>query len=131
MSTAGSRRKTWPRRLKENVMTRLCAALAFLILAGCATSSKQPNVVFLGSGIELQSVPGSPSMRSWSSRPGVLADYHAFLFEPVVVSLGNAPADNRASAEALKSLSEHLRAAVTDERTRGGYTIADIHGEGW
>ena len=32
-------------------MRKLSAALTFLILAGCA-SSKPPNVVFLGSGIE-------------------------------------------------------------------------------
>jgi hypothetical protein len=111
-------------------MTRFCAALTLLILAGCATSAKQPNVVFLGSGIELQSVPGSPSMRAWSSRPGVLGDYHAFLFEPVVVSLGKAPTDNQASAEELKSLSEHLRLAFTDELTRGGYTIVTEPGDG-
>ncbi len=58
-------------------MKKPTPALAFLILAGCATS-KPPNVVFLGSGIELQSVPGSPSMLEWSSRPGVLGGYHAF-----------------------------------------------------
>ena len=110
-------------------MTRSCAVLALLFLAGCATSAKQPNVVFLGSGIELQSVPGSPSMRAWSSRPGVLADYHAFLFEPVVVFLGKAAADNKGSAEELKSLSEHLRIAFTDELTRGGYTIVEKPGE--
>src|SRR5438874_6208380 len=110
-------------------MTRLCAALTFLFLAGCATS-KPPNLVFLGSGIELQSVPGSPSMRSWSSRPGVLGEYHAFLFEPVVVFLGKAPADNQANAEELKSLSEHLRLAFTDELTRGGYSIVTEPGAG-
>ncbi|HEX3579524.1 MAG TPA: DUF3313 domain-containing protein [Thermoanaerobaculia bacterium] len=111
-------------------MTRSCAVLAFLFLAGCATSAKQPNVVFLGSGIELQSVPGSPSMRTWSSRPGALADYHAFLFEPVVVVLGKSAADNRTSADELKSLSEHLRAAFTEELTRGGYTIVEKPGDG-
>jgi hypothetical protein len=111
-------------------MTKSCAVLALLFLAGCATSAKQPNVVFLGSGIELQSVPGSPSMRSWSSRPGVLGDYHAFLFEPVVVSLGKAPTDNQASADELKNLSEHLRAAFTEELARGGYTIVDKPGDG-
>src|SRR5436190_23440008 len=111
-------------------MTRLSAALTFLILAGCATSSKPPNLVFLGSGIELQSVPGSPSMRAWSSHPGVLGEYHAFLFEPVVVSLGKAPADNQASAEELKSLTEPLRLALTDALTRGGYTTADKPGDG-
>jgi len=110
-------------------MKRLLAVLTFLILAGCATS-KQPNLVFLGSGIELQSVPGSPSMRAWSSRPGVLGEYHAFLFEPVVVSLGKAPADNQASADELKNLSEHLRAAFTDELTRGGYAVVDKPGDG-
>jgi len=108
---------------------RLSAALTFLVLAGCATSKPQ-NLVFLGSGIELQSVPGSPSMRSWSSRPGVLGDYHAFLFEPVVVSLGKSPADNQATADELKNLSEHLRTAFTAELTRGGYTIVDIPGDG-
>jgi len=111
-------------------MKRVLAALTFLILAGCATSSKQPNVVFLGSGIELQSVPGSPSMRAWSSRPGVLGEYHAFLFEPVVVFLGKAPADNQANAEELKNLSEHLRLAFTDELRRGGYAIVTEPGAG-
>jgi len=110
-------------------MKKLSAAFTFLILAGCATSKPQ-NVVFLGSGIELQSVPGSSSMLAWSSRPGILGDYHAFLFEPVVVSLGKAAADNRASAEELKSLSEHLRAAFTEELTRGGYTIVEVPGDG-
>jgi len=110
-------------------MKRLLAVLTFLILAGCATS-KQPNLVFLGSGIELQSVPGSPSMRAWSSRPGVLGEYHAFLFEPVVVSLGKAPVDNQASAEELKNLSEHLRVAFTDELTRGGYSVVTEPGDG-
>lgn len=110
-------------------MTRLSAALTFLILAGCATSKPQ-NVVFLGSGIELQSVPGSPSMLAWSSRPGVLGDYHAFLFEPVVVFLGKAPKDNQASADELKNLSDHLRIAFTDELTRGGYKIVDVPGDG-
>jgi hypothetical protein len=111
-------------------MTRLCAALTFLILAGCATSSKQPNVVFLGSGIELQSVPGSPSMRAWSSRPGILGDYHAFLFEPVVPFLDKNAPKNQASPEELKALSEHLRVAFTDELTRGGYTIVTEPGAG-
>lgn len=110
-------------------MKTFTAAL-FLLLTGCATSSKPPNVVFLGSGIELQSVPGSPSLREWSSRPGVLRDYHAFLFEPVVVSLGKNAADNQASAEELKNLSEHLRVAFTSELARGGYTIVDVPGEG-
>jgi hypothetical protein len=108
---------------------RLSAALTFLVLAGCATSKPQ-NLVFLGSGIELQSVPGSPSMRSWSSRPGVLGDYHAFLFEPVVVSLGKSPTDNQATADELKNLSEHLRIAFTAELTRGGYTIVDVPADG-
>jgi len=111
-------------------MKRWLAVLTFLILSGCASSAKQPNVVFLGSGIELQSLPGSPSMRAWSSRPGVLGEYHAFLFEPVVVSLGKAPADNQANDEELKSLSEHLRTAFTDELTRGGYAIVDKPGDG-
>ena len=111
-------------------MRRWLAVLTFLILSGCASSAKQPNVVFLGSGIELQSLPGSPSMRAWSSRPGVLGEYHAFLFEPVVVSLGKAPADNQANDEELKSLSEHLRTAFTDELTRGGYAIVDKPGDG-
>jgi hypothetical protein len=110
-------------------MKRFSAALTFLILAGCATSKPQ-NVVFLGSGIELQSVPGSPSMRAWSSRPGILGDYHAFLFEPVVVSLGKEAVDNQATAEELKNLSEHLRAAFTAELTRGGYTIVEVPGDG-
>ena len=110
-------------------MKRLLAVLTFLILAGCA-ASKQPNVVFLGSGIELQSVPGSPSMRAWSSRPGVLGEYHAFLFEPVVVSLGKAPAENQASADELKNLSDHLRVAFTDELTRGGYSVVTEPGDG-
>jgi len=110
-------------------MKRLSAALTFLILAGCASSTPQ-NVVFLGGGTELQSVPGSKSMRAWSSRPGVLADYHAFLFEPVVVSLGKAPVDNQATAEELKNLSENLRLAFTAELTRGGYTIVDVPGDG-
>jgi hypothetical protein len=110
-------------------MTKTCAVLAFLFLAGCATS-KAPNLVFLGSGIELQSVPGHPSTRSWSSRPQALADYHAFLFDPVVVSLGKAAPDYEASAEEVKNLSEHLRAAFTDELTRGGYTVVDKPGEG-
>jgi hypothetical protein len=107
----------------------LSAVLTFLILAGCATS-KQPNVVFLGSGIELQSVPGSPSLRAWSSRLGILGDYHSFLFEPVVVSLEKAAANKQASAEELKLLSEHLRVAFTEELVRGGYKIADVPGEG-
>src|SRR5436309_6978653 len=111
-------------------MKKPCAVLALLFLAGCATSGKQPNVVFLGSGIELQSVPGSPSMRSWSSRPGILGDYHAFLFEPVVVALGNAPSDNQANADELMNLSDHLRAAFTGELTRGGYTIVEKPGDG-
>jgi len=103
--------------------------LTFLILAGCA-SSKPPNVVFLGSGIELRSVPGSSSMLEWSSRPGAIGSYHAFFFEPVVVLLGKAAKDNQASPEELKELSEHLRAAFTAELARGGYTIADAPGDG-
>lgn len=111
------------------VMARFCAAFLFLILMGCATS-KQPNVVFLGSGIELQSVPGSRSLRAWSKYPGILGDYHAFLFEPVVVSLGKEAKDNQASAEELKNLSEHLRTAFTAELTRAGYTVVDAPGDG-
>jgi hypothetical protein len=110
-------------------MKKLLTALAFLIAAGCATT-KQPNVVFLGSGIELQSLPGSPSMRAWSSRPGVLGDYHAFLFEPVVVMLGKAAPGKEASDEELKNLGTHLRDAFTTELTRGGYTIVDAPGIG-
>jgi hypothetical protein len=105
------------------------AALTFLILAGCATSPS-PNLVFLDSGIELQSVPGHPSTRSWSSRPGVLADYRSFLFEPVVVSLGKAAPEYESSAEEVKILGEHLRTAFTDELTRGGYTVVDKPGDG-
>ncbi|MEA2326446.1 MAG: hypothetical protein QOE68_1405 [Thermoanaerobaculia bacterium] len=111
-------------------MTKSCAVLAFLFLAGCATSPPPPNVVFLGSGIELQSVPGHPSTRSWSSRPGALADYHSFLFEPVVVSLGKAAPEYESSAHELKILSEHLRTAFTDELTRGGYKVVDKAGAG-
>jgi hypothetical protein len=108
---------------------KLGAALTFLILAGCA-SSKPPNVVFLGSGIELHSVPGSTSMLEWSSHPGVLGGYHSFFFEPVVVLLGKAAKENQASPAELKELSEHLRVAFTTELTRGGYTIADAPGDG-
>jgi len=110
-------------------MKRMFAALTFLILAGCATSPS-PNLVFLGSGIELQSVPGHPSTRSWSSRPGVLADYRSFLFDPVVVSLGKAAPEYESSAEEVKVLSEHLRTAFTEELTRGGYTVVDKPGDG-
>ena len=110
-------------------MKKLSLALTFLFLAGCATS-KQPNVVFLGSGIELQSLPGSPSMRAWSSRPGILGEYHAFLFDPVVVMLGKSEPGKQASEEELKQLSVHLRDAFTAELTRGGYTIVDVPGAG-
>jgi hypothetical protein len=110
-------------------MIKFCAALTFLILVGCATS-KPPNVVFLGSGIKLQPVPGSRSLWAWSSRPGIVGDYHTFLFEPVVVSLGKEAKDNQASAEELKNLSEHLRTAFTAELTRGGYTVVDAPGDG-
>lgn len=110
-------------------MTKSCAVLAFLFLAGCA-SSPAPNLVFLGSGIELQSVPGHPSTRSWSSRPAALADYHSFLFDPVVVSLGKAAPEYESSADESKVLSEHLRTAFTDELTRGGYVIVDKPGDG-
>ncbi len=75
-------------------------------------------------------MPGSPSLRAWSSRPGILGDYHAFLFDPVVVSLGKEAKDNQASAEELKNLSEHLRAAFTEELTRGGYTVVDAPADG-
>ncbi|MGA8806620.1 MAG: DUF3313 domain-containing protein [Thermoanaerobaculia bacterium] len=110
-------------------MKRMFAALTFLILAGCATAPA-PNLVFLGSGIELQSVPGHPSTRSWSSRPRALADYHSFLFEPIVVSLGKAAPEYESSADEVKSLSEHLRAAFIDELTRGGYVVVDKPGAG-
>ena len=110
-------------------MTRLTAALAFLLVAGCA-ASKPPNVVFLGSGIELQSIPGSPSMRVWSIRPGVLGDYHAFLFDPVVVLLGKADAGKQVSAEELTNLSAHVRDAFIGELTRGGYSVVDVPGDG-
>jgi hypothetical protein len=110
-------------------MIKSCAVLAFLFLAGCATSPA-PNLVFLGSGIVLQSVPGHPSTRSWSSRPGALADYHSFLFDPVVVSLGKAAPSYETSAAEVKSLSDHLRTAFTDELTRGGYTVVDKPGDG-
>jgi len=111
-------------------MTKFCAALSFLVLAACATSSKPQNVKFLGSGIELQSVPGSPSLRAWSSRPGILGDYHAFLFEPVVVSIEKGAAYKEASADEMKQLSEHLRVAFTDELTRGGYKVVEVPGDG-
>ena len=121
----------WIEDAKEDAMNaESCAVLAFLFLAGCATSPKQPNVVFLGSGIELQSVPGSPSMRSWSSRPGVLGDYHAFLFEPVVVVPRQSRAGKPGQRRGVEGLSEHLRTAFTDELTRGGYTIVDKPGDG-
>ena len=110
-------------------MKRMFAALTFLILAGCATAPS-PNLVFLGSGIELQSVPGHPATRSWSSRPGILADYRSFLFDPVVVSLGKAAPEYESSADELKILSEHLRTAFTEELTRGGYTVVDKPGDG-
>ena len=110
-------------------MKRTVAAVVFLLLAGCA-SSKPPNVVFLGSGIELESIPGSPSMRTWSSRPGALRDYHAFLFDPVVVILGKAEPGKQVSDDEMKSLSVHLRDAFTAELTRGGYTIVDAPGDG-
>jgi len=111
-------------------MTKSCAVLTLLLLAGCATSAKQPNVVFLGSGIELQSMPGSPSMRAWSSRPGILADYHAFLFEPVVVMLGKAEPGKQVSEDEMKSLSAHLRDAFTAELARGGYSIVEAPATG-
>lgn len=110
-------------------MTRVTVAFTFLLFAGCAASRPQ-NLVFLGSGIELQSIPGSPSMRVWSSRPGVLGDYHAFLFEPVVVLLGKAEPGKQVSGEELKNLSAHLRDAFTAELTRGGYSVVDVPGHG-
>ena len=110
-------------------MKKLSIALTFLLLTGCATSKPQ-NLVFLGSGIELQSIPGSRSMRVWSSRPGVLGDYHAFLFEPVVVLLGKAEPNKQASAEELKNLSVHVREAFIAELRRGGYSVVDVPGAG-
>jgi hypothetical protein len=101
----------------------------FLILAGCATS-KPPDLVYLGD-LDLKPVPGSRSMRAWSSRPGVLADYHAFLIEPVIVSLGKAETPQKeASPEEMKSLGEHLLLAFTTELKSGGYTVVDTPGKG-
>lgn len=111
------------------LMPRLGAAFLFLILAGCATT-KQTDLVFLGGGIELQPVPGSKSMRAWSSGPGVLGHYHAFFFEPVVVLLGKDAKDNQASPAELKELSEHLLVAFTAELVRGGYKISDVPRDG-
>jgi len=109
-------------------MRKFGTALTFVILAGCAT--KQPNVVFLGSGIELHSVPGNSSLREWSSHPGALRDYHAFLFDPVVVSLETGAANNQGSTEELRELSAHVRTAFTEELARGGYSIVDTPGPG-
>lgn len=110
-------------------MKRVFVALAFLVAVGCATSKPQ-NVVFLGSGIELQSIPGHPSMMAWSSRPGALGAYHAFLFEPVVVLLGKPDPGKEASGEELKSLGTHVREAFIAELTRGGYSVVEAPGEG-
>jgi hypothetical protein len=110
-------------------MKRLIAALTLLLLAGC-TTTKHRNVVFLGSGIELQSVPGHPSLLEWSSRPGILSQYHSFLFEPVVVVLGKTATDNQGSVEEMQALSAHLRTAFSEELVRGGYTIVDTPAAG-
>jgi hypothetical protein len=110
-------------------MKRLGAALTFLILAGCATS-KPPDLVYLGD-LDLQPVPGSRSMRAWSSRPGVLGEYHAFLLEPVIVSLGKADTpDKEASPDEMKSLGEHLLLAFATELKNGGYSVVDAPGKG-
>lgn len=110
-------------------MKRLGAALTFLILAGCATS-RPPDLVYLGD-LDLQPVPGSRSMRAWSSRPGVLGDYHAFLLEPAIVSLGKAETpEKEASPEEMKSLGEHLLLAFATELKSGGYTVVDVPGKG-
>lgn len=110
-------------------LMRLGAALTFLIVAGCATQ-RPPDLVYLGD-LDLQPVPGSRSMRAWSSRPGVLGDYHAFLLEPVIVSLGKAEIkEKEASPEELKQLSAELLLAFTTELKSGGYTIVDVPGKG-
>jgi hypothetical protein len=110
-------------------MKKLVAAVAFLLLAGCA-SSKPQNLVFLGSGIDLQPIPGSRSMHAWASRPGALAHYHAFLFEPVVVILGKTEPDKQVSVEEMQNLGAHLRDAFTAELRRGGYSVVDVPGAG-
>ena len=110
-------------------MKKLVPALGFLLLAGCATSKPQ-NVVFLGSGIELQSMPGSPSMKAWSSRPGALGDYHAFLFDPVVVILGKTDPLKPVSGQEMKDLGSHVRDVFIGELTRGGYSVVDVPGAG-
>ncbi|MEA2240120.1 MAG: hypothetical protein QOC81_4844 [Thermoanaerobaculia bacterium] len=110
-------------------MKKLVAPLAFLLLAGCATSKPQ-NLKFLGSGIELQSMPGSPSMKSWSSRPGVLGDYHAFLFDPVVVILDKPDPKKEVSGQEMKDLGVHVRDVFIGELTRGGYSVVDVPGAG-
>jgi hypothetical protein len=110
-------------------MKKFVAPVVFLLLAGCASSTPQ-SVVFLGNGIELQPIPGSRSMRAWSSRPGVLGDYHAFLFEPVVVILGKTEPDKTVSVEEMKDLGAHLRDAFKAELQRGGYSVVDVPGAG-
>ncbi|HEX3069895.1 MAG TPA: DUF3313 domain-containing protein [Thermoanaerobaculia bacterium] len=110
-------------------MKKLVAAVAFLILAGCATS-KPADIVFLEGHLDLQPVPGSRSMRAWASRPGALGDYHAFLFEPVVVILSNQAPDKQVSAEEMTELGAHLRDAFAAELRRGGYSVVDVPGAG-
>src|SRR5882724_6208116 len=131
MSIAGSLRRSSRNEgiAMMNATMRLTAALSFLLLAGCITS-KQPNVVFLGSGIELQTIPGSSSMRAWASRPGALRDYRAFLFEPVVVMLGKPDPGKQVSAEELKELGTHVRDAFVGELARGGYRVVEVPGDG-
>jgi hypothetical protein len=110
-------------------MKKYLAALAFLLLAGCATSKPQ-NVVFLGSGVDLQPMPGSRSMKVWSKRPGVLGEYHAFLFDPVVVILGETDPLKPVSGEEMRDLGSHVRDAFIGELTRGGYSVVDVPGAG-
>lgn len=110
-------------------MKKLVGAVAFLLLAGCATS-KPADIVFLEGRLDLQPVPGSRSMRAWASRPGVLGDYHAFLFEPVVVILENQAPDKQVSVEEMNALGAHLRDAFTAELRRGGYSVVDVPGAG-
>jgi len=110
-------------------MKRIVAAVIFLLLAGCA-SSKPADIVFLEGHLDLQPIPGSRSMRAWSSRPAVLGDYHAFLFEPVVVILSNTAPDKQVSAEEMTDLGAHLRDAFKAELRRGGYSVVDVPGAG-